>query len=79
MFRSEAGGACDCGDPFVIKQSGFCKNHQPRNSSIDKPKIPPPSLSCMAQEMIPRLLHYLILYFREVNFVGMLFIYLISC
>ncbi|UXI22783.1 hypothetical protein NH340_JMT08726 [Sarcoptes scabiei] len=70
MFRSEAGGACDCGDPFVIKQSGFCKNHQPRNSSIDKPKIPPPSLSCMAQEMIPRLLHYLILYFREVNFVG---------
>ena len=24
MFRSQAGGACDCGDPSVMRESGFC-------------------------------------------------------
>lgn len=29
MFRSEAGGACDCGDPHVMSPSGFCPRHGP--------------------------------------------------
>lgn len=24
MFKSQAGGACDCGDPSVMRESGFC-------------------------------------------------------
>ncbi|XP_039269055.2 E3 ubiquitin-protein ligase ubr3-like [Styela clava] len=27
IFRSEAGGACDCGDASVMKESGFCSRH----------------------------------------------------
>ena len=27
MFRSEAGGACDCGDSSVMLESGFCQHH----------------------------------------------------
>ena len=27
MFRSGAGGACDCGDACVMKPSGFCRTH----------------------------------------------------
>ena len=29
MFRSEAGGACDCGDQHVMLSSGFCPRHGP--------------------------------------------------
>jgi len=29
MFRSEAGGACDCGDSHVMLASGFCSHHGP--------------------------------------------------
>jgi E3 ubiquitin-protein ligase UBR3 len=25
MFKSQAGGACDCGDASVMRKSGFCK------------------------------------------------------
>jgi E3 ubiquitin-protein ligase UBR3 len=24
MFKSQAGGACDCGDSSVMRESGFC-------------------------------------------------------
>ena len=27
IFRSEAGGACDCGDASVMNPSGFCERH----------------------------------------------------
>lgn len=76
MFRSKAGGACDCGDSFVLKPEGFCRKHQPRNSDLDIQKntknIPPNSLLCIANEIVPRLLHYLLLYLRGNNFTSML-------
>ena len=39
IFRSEAGGACDCGDASVMHKSGFCSHHGP-NRVIPPP--PPP-------------------------------------
>ncbi|KAI2809956.1 E3 ubiquitin-protein ligase ubr3 [Blomia tropicalis] len=68
MFRSQAGGACDCGDPFVMKESGFCSHHRPKSPEVDKNKLPPNSLLCMANEVVPRLLYYLVLYLRDSNF-----------
>lgn len=74
MFRSQAGGACDCGDSTVLKPEGFCRKHQPRDSDSDdvqlKKKIPPNSLLCIANETVPRLLHYLLLYLRGNNFTN---------
>lgn len=74
MFRSQAGGACDCGDSTVLKPEGFCRKHQPRDSDSDdvqlKKKIPPNSLLCIANETVPRLLHYLLLYLRGNNFTS---------
>ncbi|OTF76140.1 hypothetical protein BLA29_008825, partial [Euroglyphus maynei] len=72
MFRSQAGGACDCGDSFVLKPEGFCRKHQQRND-LDVQygkKIPPNSLLCIANEIVPRLLHYLVLYLRRKNFAN---------
>ncbi|KAH9404569.1 E3 ubiquitin-protein ligase ubr3, partial [Tyrophagus putrescentiae] len=67
MFRSQAGGACDCGDSFVMKPEGFCQNHQSKCSDHNK-QLPPNSLLCIANEMVPKLLFYLVLYLRENNF-----------
>lgn len=39
VFRSEAGGACDCGDSSVMHSSGFCTHHGP-NRVV--PSSPPP-------------------------------------
>ena len=37
MFRSQAGGACDCGDESVMKKSGFCVRHtQKKKKSRNK-------------------------------------------
>ena len=72
MFRSQAGGACDCGDPFVMKEQGFCHNHQPKSSDCslrtNSTQLPPNSLLCIPNEIVPRLLYYLVLYLRENNF-----------
>ncbi len=35
MFKSQAGGACDCGDASVMRKSGFCKKVRCRNLSIN--------------------------------------------
>ncbi len=64
---SAAGGACDCGDSFVMKPEGFCQNHQSKCSDHNK-QLPPNSLLCIANEMVPKLLFYLVLYLRENNF-----------
>lgn len=74
MFRSQAGGACDCGDPFVMKESGFCSHHRPKSPGVDKNKLPPNSLLCMANEVVPRLLYYLVLYLRDSNFQSMFYL-----
>lgn len=75
MFRSVAGGACDCGDEFVMKPEGFCKNHQEKmkeSASCDLigREVPPPSLICMPQTIIPKLLYALTLALRARNFQG---------
>lgn len=63
MFRSQAGGACDCGDPSVMKESGFCSSHQP-GVSDRKPRAPE-ELTCVGKKILPRLLHRLLLQLRK--------------
>ena len=69
MFRSQAGGACDCGDPSVMKEEGFCKHHQskplPSTSASVKASLPPNSLLCITKEIMPKLLYHLVLAMRE--------------
>ena len=63
MFRSQAGGACDCGDPSVMKESGFCSSHQP-GANDRKPKAPN-DLLIVGKSILPRLLHRLLLQLRK--------------
>jgi E3 ubiquitin-protein ligase UBR3 len=65
MFRSQAGGACDCGDPSVMKESGFCSAHQPGIS--DKKPRAPNDLTCVGRVILPRLLHRLVVQLRKNN------------
>uniref|UniRef100_T1JNI2 E3 ubiquitin-protein ligase n=1 Tax=Strigamia maritima TaxID=126957 RepID=T1JNI2_STRMM len=65
MFRSQAGGACDCGDSSVMKESGFCNRHGPRNQ-LDK-VTPPPDLFLLSEMMMPRLFLRLLRHFRDQN------------
>lgn len=50
-----------------MKPEGFCQNHQSKCSDHNK-QLPPNSLLCIANEMVPKLLFYLVLYLRENNF-----------
>lgn len=63
MFRSQAGGACDCGDSNVMKENGFCLKHGPK-AQINKPQVPP-DLLCVAEAMMPRIFLRLIQHLRE--------------
>ncbi|GIY07185.1 e3 ubiquitin-protein ligase ubr3 [Caerostris darwini] len=63
MFRSQAGGACDCGDKSVMKESGFCQRHGLQNQR-NKPEAPP-DLLCVAEILMPRLFLRLAQYLRE--------------
>ncbi|XP_076360822.1 ubr3 ubiquitin ligase isoform X3 [Tachypleus tridentatus] len=63
MFRSQAGGACDCGDTSVMKESGFCNRHGPK-AQLNK-TLAPPDLLCVAEAMMPRIILRLIQYLRE--------------
>uniref|UniRef100_A0A8C5R974 E3 ubiquitin-protein ligase n=1 Tax=Leptobrachium leishanense TaxID=445787 RepID=A0A8C5R974_9ANUR len=62
MFRSQAGGACDCGDSNVMKESGFCKRHKMSRSFV--PSVPH-DLLMMTDLVIPRFITYLIQYLRD--------------
>ncbi|XP_015779823.1 PREDICTED: E3 ubiquitin-protein ligase UBR3-like [Acropora digitifera] len=53
MFKSQAGGACDCGDEDVMKKEGFCDRHGVKESRGQS--TPPGDLLAMAQIVIPRL------------------------
>ncbi|CAL8073578.1 unnamed protein product [Orchesella dallaii] len=69
MFRSQAGGACDCGDTNVMKESGFCYLHGPHANSrqrhgADDENAAPPDLLCVANAMLPRLVLRLIQHLR---------------
>ncbi|XP_075036776.1 E3 ubiquitin-protein ligase UBR3 isoform X3 [Mixophyes fleayi] len=63
MFRSQAGGACDCGDSNVMRESGFCKRHRVKSSSC-APSVPQ-DLLVMSELVIPRFILYLIQYLRD--------------
>uniref|UniRef100_H0V537 E3 ubiquitin-protein ligase n=1 Tax=Cavia porcellus TaxID=10141 RepID=H0V537_CAVPO len=63
MFRSQAGGACDCGDSNVMRESGFCKRHQIKSSS-NVPCVPK-DLLMMSEFVLPRFIFCLIQYLRE--------------
>jgi E3 ubiquitin-protein ligase UBR3 len=73
MFRSQAGGACDCGDTNVMKESGFCYLHGPHATSgggshgcsPDGHAAAPPDLLCVASSMMPRLILRLIQHMRQ--------------
>ena len=52
MFRSIAGGICDCGDITVMNAQGFCKHHGPNRI----PNSPVPvKLLCCTEIILPRL------------------------
>ncbi|XP_054165403.1 E3 ubiquitin-protein ligase ubr3-like isoform X2 [Oppia nitens] len=63
MFRSQAGGACDCGDDSVMKEQGFCQSH----GSKDNYTIPeaPGDLLCVAKAVMPQVIYRLILHLRR--------------
>ncbi|XP_077515931.1 ubr3 ubiquitin ligase isoform X2 [Amblyomma americanum] len=63
MFRSQAGGACDCGDASVMREDGFCHRHGPR-AQVGKPPAPP-DLLCVAESMMPRVILRLVQHLRE--------------
>ena len=63
MFKSQAGGACDCGDSSVMRESGFCSRHGP-NASRPPPGAPP-ELMCVAVSMLPRMILRLLQHLRD--------------
>lgn len=65
MFRSQAGGACDCGDVNVMNAAGFCPRHGPENQQAAP--NPPAELLAVSQAMMPRIFMRLIFYLREIS------------
>ncbi|MFH4982166.1 hypothetical protein AB6A40_008875 [Gnathostoma spinigerum] len=60
-FFSHAGGACDCGSPDVLRESGFCSRH---GENAKRPPPPPDTIISLAEFIIPKLFIRLFLYFR---------------
>ncbi|KAK6165726.1 hypothetical protein SNE40_022591 [Patella caerulea] len=62
MFKSHAGGACDCGDVNVMNADGFCPRHGPgrRTNTVN----PPPDLLSIAEIMLPKLMMRLVYHLR---------------
>ncbi|XP_064095704.1 E3 ubiquitin-protein ligase ubr3-like isoform X3 [Macrobrachium nipponense] len=63
MFRSQAGGACDCGNSAVMKETGFCHRHGSQ-AQLNKPEVPP-DLLAIADAMMPRIFLRFIQHCRE--------------
>ncbi|XP_061091060.1 E3 ubiquitin-protein ligase ubr3 isoform X3 [Conger conger] len=63
MFRSQAGGACDCGDGNVMRESGFCRQHQLKTGE-NVPSIPQ-DLLLMSEFVLPRFIICIIQYLRD--------------
>ncbi|VDD92476.1 unnamed protein product [Enterobius vermicularis] len=60
-FFSQAGGACDCGNSEVLRESGFCSRHG-RNAK--RPPVPSANVVSLAEFVIPKLFVRLFLHFR---------------
>lgn len=52
MFKSHAGGACDCGDESVMRPNGFCSRHGAENTRKNRATRPPVPSELVA---VPRL------------------------
>ncbi|KAG2459574.1 UBR3 ligase, partial [Polypterus senegalus] len=63
MFRSQAGGACDCGDSNVMRESGFCKRHRSKTGA-NVPLVPKELLT-MSEMILPRFIISIIQYLRD--------------
>ncbi|XP_053090023.1 E3 ubiquitin-protein ligase ubr3 isoform X2 [Pangasianodon hypophthalmus] len=63
MFRSQAGGACDCGDSNVMRESGFCIRHRLRTGE-NVPSVPR-DLLLMSEMVLPRFIISIIQYLRD--------------
>ncbi|XP_062861550.1 E3 ubiquitin-protein ligase ubr3 isoform X2 [Trichomycterus rosablanca] len=63
MFRSQAGGACDCGDSNVMRESGFCRRHRLKTGE-NVPSVPR-DLLLMSEMVLPRFIISTIQYLRE--------------
>ncbi|XP_052267250.1 E3 ubiquitin-protein ligase UBR3-like [Dreissena polymorpha] len=63
MFRSQAGGACDCGEVSVMNPAGFCPRHGPDRQHT-QPQ-PPGDLLAVAETMMPRIILRLIYHLRD--------------
>ncbi|XP_052462856.1 E3 ubiquitin-protein ligase ubr3 isoform X2 [Carassius gibelio] len=63
MFRSQAGGACDCGDGNVMRESGFCSRHRLQTGE-NVPSVPL-DLLLMSEMVLPRFIISIIQYLRD--------------
>ncbi|KAG7464000.1 hypothetical protein MATL_G00182630 [Megalops atlanticus] len=63
MFRSQAGGACDCGDSNVMRESGFCRRHRLKTGE-NVPSVPR-DLLLMSEMVLPRFIVCIIQYLRD--------------
>jgi hypothetical protein len=63
FFKSKSGGACDCGDSSIMRESGFCSQHPGPNASPNSTD-PPSDLMCVAEYMIPHMILRLIQHLR---------------
>ncbi|VDN19581.1 unnamed protein product [Gongylonema pulchrum] len=60
-FFSQAGGACDCGNADVLRESGFCYRHGP---NARRPPAPSADIVSLNEFIIPKLFVRLFLFFR---------------
>eukprot|EP00116_Pleurobrachia_bachei_P000505 sb/3460767/ len=58
MFKSGAGGACDCGNHEVMKQQGFCSRHGPK--AAKNTKSVSEDVTLMVRLVVPKLINFLI-------------------
>uniref|UniRef100_A0A8D0CHZ5 E3 ubiquitin-protein ligase n=1 Tax=Scleropages formosus TaxID=113540 RepID=A0A8D0CHZ5_SCLFO len=63
MFRSQAGGACDCGDGNVMRESGFCRRHRLKTGE-NIPSVPR-DLLLMSEVVLPRFIINIVQYLRD--------------
>ncbi|WAQ93484.1 UBR3-like protein [Mya arenaria] len=76
MFRSQAGGACDCGEVSVMNPAGFCPRHGPDRQQT-QPR-PPGDLLAVAETMMPRIFLRLIYHLRDNSKPEMMDTYLLA-
>uniref|UniRef100_A0A5K4F7R9 E3 ubiquitin-protein ligase n=1 Tax=Schistosoma mansoni TaxID=6183 RepID=A0A5K4F7R9_SCHMA len=62
-FKSHAGGACDCGDATVMKESGFCRFHG--LDKVHNRPVPPDDLVAPLRCLLPSFLSALLYWLWE--------------